>query len=530
MPEYQTPGVYVEEVERGAKSIEGVGTSTAGFLGRTERGPTDPQFVTSYAEFKRVFGEPFDNSNLAYAVDGFFNNGGSNAYVGRIVPEKWTSDTSATASVTLDDGNSTDTHDIDAVGPGPWGADVAVNVDDASLGDDAFKLRIGYWEDLPETTDRAYSNEAETDADKGLVQFYGEPVVEEVYDNLSTNERSSNFVENRLGGSNLVDATQESATRPANTTTILSASRDFAIDENANATDDENQVDRADFQGITTAGERTGLQAFQEIDEIAMVCVPDENRYDGLRGDIITHCQTEMGDRVAILQPGSGTQPVKAKEAAGKVDTSYAAFYYPWVTILDPATGIEKAVPPCGHVAGIYARSDNQHGVHKAPANEVVRGIQSLELNLTKADQSQLNPQGVNCIRSLRGRGIRVWGARTLSSNPSWKYLNVRRLMLYIEESIDEGTQWVVFESNDERTWARVRQTVRNFLTSVWDDGALMGSTPEEAFYVKCDRSTMTQDDIDNGRLICEIGVAPVKPAEFVIFRISQWTGGVEGE
>jgi phage tail sheath protein FI len=152
----------------------------------------------------------------------------------------------------------------------------------------------------------------------------------------------------------------------------------------------------------------------------------------------------------------------------------------------------------------------------------------ALQLNLTTGDQDILNPRGINCIRSFRGRGIRVWGARTTSSDPLWRYVNVRRLFLYLEESIDESTQWVVFEPNDQKLWARVRQTVRNFLTTEWRNGALMGTTPEEAFYVRCDRTTMTQDDIDSGRLIVEIGVAPVKPAEFVIFRITQWTGGAE--
>jgi len=529
MPEYQTPGVYVEEVERGAKPIEGVGTRVAGFLGRTVRGPTEPQSVSSFSEFRRQFGGSFAGSNLAYAVEGFFANGGSLAYVGRIVPDEWRTDGNATAGATLADGTDGGTHDVDAVGPGPWGRNVAVEVSDASLGDDQFKLRVGYWAEIPEGTDRPYSNESDDEAERGLVQVLGQPAAEEVYDNLSTDERSSDFVESRLEGSNLVDVTQQDAARPANGTEILAATRDFEPDPDADPADDENQVDLGDFGGEDTAGERTGFEAFRELDQLSMVCIPDENDHDGLRTDLITHCEQDTGDRVAILQPPAGTQPDAVRATAGEVDTSYAALYYPWVRVVDPDTGNETAVPPGGHVAGIYARSDAENGVHKAPANEVVRGIQSLELPLTDADQSQLNPRGVNCIRSFRGRGIRVWGARTLSSDPSWKYVNVRRLLLYIEESIDEGTQWVVFESNDERTWARVRQTIRNFLTTVWEDGALMGSSPEEAFFVTCDRSTMTQDDIDSGRLICEIGVAPVKPAEFVIFRISQWTGGVEG-
>ena len=177
-------------------------------------------------------------------------------------------------------------------------------------------------------------------------------------------------------------------------------------------------------------------------------------------------------------------------------------------------------------MAGIYARTDIERGVHKAPANEVIRGAVDLEFPVPKGNQDILNPRGVNCARDFRsdGRGIRLWGARTMSSNGEWKYINVRRLFLYVEESIDEGTQWVVFEPNDEPLWARVRRSVTGFLRGVHRSGALMGTTEDEAFFVKCDRTTMTQDDIDNGRLICYIGIAPVKPAEFVIFRISQKT------
>jgi phage tail sheath protein FI len=244
--------------------------------------------------------------------------------------------------------------------------------------------------------------------------------------------------------------------------------------------------------------------------------------------DVINQCQI-LKDRFAI---------VSAPQAAGDVqniippqDTSYAAYYYPWIKIYDPMINDQRLIPPTGHIAGIFARTDVERGVHKAPANEVVRGARDMQFPVTKGDQDILNPKGVNCIRDFRsdGRGIRLWGARTMSSDGQWKYVNVRRLFLFVEESIDEGTQWVVFEPNDEPTWAKVRRSITNFLISVWRSGALMGTTQDEAFFVKCDRTTMTQDDIDNGRLICYIGIAPVKPAEFVIFRISQKTIEAEG-
>jgi phage tail sheath protein FI len=205
-------------------------------------------------------------------------------------------------------------------------------------------------------------------------------------------------------------------------------------------------------------------------------------------------------------------------------DSSYAALYYPWVRVLDPLTGQPIFVPPSGFVAGIYARNDIERGVHKAPANKVVRLALGFERLLNKAQQEVLNPEGINCFRFFEGRGNRLWGARTISSDPEWKYVNVRRYFAYLEHSIDKGTQWAVFEPNGDPLWANVRRTIEDFLLNEWQGGALLGDKPEKAFFVRCDRSTMTQNDLDNGRLICLIGVAPLKPTEFVIFRIGQWT------
>jgi phage tail sheath protein FI len=242
---------------------------------------------------------------------------------------------------------------------------------------------------------------------------------------------------------------------------------------------------------------------------------------------MIAHCE-RLADRVAILDAPPDMTPQEIKkwrmETAG-FDTSYAAMYYPWVKVMDPATDQVIQIPPSGHVAGIWARNDNTRGVHKAPANEVVLGAVGLSYQTTKGEQDTLNPNGVNCIRAFPGRGIRVWGARTLSSNPSWRYINVRRLFNYVEKSIEGGTQWVVFEPNDRKLWARVRRDVTAFLRLVWRDGALFGSSPSEAFYVKVDDELNPPESRDLGRLIIEIGLAPVKPAEFVIFRISQWAG-----
>ena len=210
-------------------------------------------------------------------------------------------------------------------------------------------------------------------------------------------------------------------------------------------------------------------------------------------------------------------------------DSSYAAFYHPWIQIFDPLSKKNIIAPPSGSVVGIYARTDTNIGVHKAPANEVVRSCTGLASSYNTAEQDLLNPKGINLIRSFPGRGIRVWGARTASSNATWKYVNVRRLFIYLEESIRANTNWVVFEPNTEALWGRVKRTVEMFLASTWRSGALAGTSPSEAFFVDIGRNTMTQDDIDNGRLICVIGVAPVKPAEFVVFKIGQYTSESNG-
>jgi phage tail sheath protein FI len=240
-----------------------------------------------------------------------------------------------------------------------------------------------------------------------------------------------------------------------------------------------------------------------------------------------------MGDRVAILDapPGLNAQQVKEwrVDLAG-YDSKYASLYWPWVKVFDPLSGQAQHIPPSGHMAGIWARSDDTRGVHKAPANEVVRGAISLELNLTKGEHDQLNPSGINCIRAFPGRGIRVWGARTLSSDPAWRYLNVRRLFNFVEESNFEGTQWVVFEPNDMRLWGRVKRTINAFLLRVWRDGALFGATADQAFYVKCDAENNPPETRDAGQLVVDIGIAPVKPAEFVVFRIAQFSGGATVE
>jgi phage tail sheath protein FI len=270
------------------------------------------------------------------------------------------------------------------------------------------------------------------------------------------------------------------------------------------------------------SGNRTGIASLEDQDEISICMVPGVWSRT-VQSALITHCES-LKDRFAVLDPPDGLDVEGIRAFRAPLSTKYAALYHPWLVVRNPANGRNVNVAPSAHMAGIYADTDVQRGVHKAPANVVIRGIVEIAQSVTKREQDMLNPLGINVLRAFPNLGSRVWGARTLSLDQSWKYVNVRRLFLFVEESIDEGTQWVVFEPNDEPLWARVRQSVASFLTTVWRSGALQGATPDEAFFVTCDRTTMTQDDIDNGRLICIVGIAPVKPAEFVIFRIQQFT------
>ncbi|MDD4651923.1 MAG: phage tail sheath subtilisin-like domain-containing protein [Methanothrix sp.] len=360
---------------------------------------------------------------------------------------------------------------------------------------------------------------------------------EEVYRSLSLEKTHSRYFETMIESSGLITAEKAASgnivdllpTKEYPEGWILSGGED-GIPNNAK---EANTV----YEGTDNLEptERTGLHTLKNIDGISIVAIPGLSSTDfkNIQSKLINHCEI-MGDRFAVLDSQCQADNDQIQIQRSLFDSKYAAIYYPWISIFDPLSQQQIDMPPSGHVCGIYARSDTERGVHKAPANEVVRGALDLEMSkivgkrtiITKGQQDVLNPKGINCIRAFPGRGIRVWGARTISSDPLWRYVNVRRLFLYMEKSIEEGTQWVVFEPNDEKLWARVKQTINQFLMTVWRSGALMGATQDEAFFVKCDRSTMTQEDIDNGKLIVLIGVAPVKPAEFVIFRIAQVAKG----
>ncbi len=276
---------------------------------------------------------------------------------------------------------------------------------------------------------------------------------------------------------------------------------------------------------------KTGLKQFEDIEDISIVAAPGatqnfanrESIARDILGKLVSHA-SRMRYRIAVLDSGDQQSVADVRDLRAKFDSTYAALYYPWVQVMDPVTRREINLPPSGFVAGIYARNDIIRAVYKAPANEVVNLAIGFETMLNRSQQEVLNPEGINCFRYFEGRGMLLWGARTISSDPEWKYVNLRRYFAYLERSIDKGTQWAVFEPNGERLWANVRRTIEDFLLNEWQNGALLGDKPEKAYFVKCDRGTMSQNDLDNGRLVCQIGVAALRPAEFVIFRIGQWT------
>lgn len=513
-------------------------TSTVGFLGLTERGPTiPPKLVTSWTQFMRIYGGYTEDAYLPYAVEGFFGNGGKRCYIARVV-RRGDEDTGGAQSAAVTKGGVT----FKAVGEGIWGNRVAIRVENSSIdpendepvGKQSFKLTIAYWKKM---NFPANFNVPATEKERKLRELLEKADHVETFDNLSEDATSPDFFIKKLGDpqnnlSNLVVISGSG--RPSNTSSgVFFEALENGLD--AEETTPPLPLSRGDFLGDPAAvpGTKEGLTALGDIDEISILCAPDlhqlssETERQTAISDLLTQCET-LKDRFAILEVGkdkSNISSLTITSTSGR-QSKYGAIYYPWLKVYDPLSRQIKQIPPGGHVAGIYARSDTERGVHKAPANEVVRGAVGLEFSLSKDEQGILNPRGINVIRNFTDRGILVWGARNIVLDPLWKYINVRRLFIYIEESIEKGTQWVVFEPNNERLWARVRATITQFLTTVWKDGALMGTKPEEAFFVKCDRTTMTQDDIDNGRLICVIGIAPVKPAEFVIFRIAQWAGG----
>ena len=576
MAEYLSPGVYVEEFESGSKPMEGVSTSTAGFIGLAERGPVEgvPQLVTNPADFHRMYGGYLSENEfgeyryLAYAVEQFFLNGGSRCFVCRVAPQD------AVCATAFAPSKEKPVVQLTAKNPGMWGNHIRVVITPSSKaktqileeietnegkkylvknGAGFYAGDVVMFTDGTETVynkvvssrDNVISFETEFTADvvdKSLVptkvistcEFAMEVSYNEIvefYDQMSFNVQAPNYVDKKMAKSDLVEVHYLENNTEAVAPFEQLVGEDASVGSVAFAGGSNGSVasiSAADFIGEDRdAGRRTGIQAFLDNDVVSLMAIPgvtDPN----VQLMLVAHCEN-TGSRFAVLDIPRDARKVEDIIAHRNIfDTNYAALYHPWLNVFDPLDKKNISIPPSGSILGIYARSDNARGVHKAPANEVVRGCVGLDCQFNTGEQDILNPKGVNLIRAFAGQGIRVWGARTATSNSSWKYINVRRLFIFIEESIKANTNWAVFEPNDEVLWVRVQRTISVFLTNLWRGGSLAGTSPEEAFFVHIGRDTMSQDDIDNGRLICVIGVAPVKPAEFVTFRISQKTADAE--
>jgi phage tail sheath protein FI len=511
MPEYLAPGVYVEEIERGPKPIEGVATSTAAFIGETERGPLRPRLVTSYGEYIRLFGEAFkEGAYLPHAVKAFFENGGKRVFITRITGDMVSGDGRARKTL--------EPVDITAIGPGEaykrvW-AKVSSGTTKVQGNSVGFRLQLAYWGPF-KTGEQIFDPFV-----AGSEKTFPRPIIIEDFDDLSLDSASPSYWGKRVndGNSALVEIDVDPA---ADLATLAEGSA--ALEDGAEG----GVLNQGHYEGDPgkPSAERTGLAAL-DLDsyrDVAIVACPGCVDPGTLKA-LVAHCENNRF-RIAVLDAPSDKAVTTDLAPRDEIDdTKYAAYYYPWYYMSEPKTARRVAVPPSGAVCGIYALTDNTRGVWKSPANETVAGALDLKYEVTHGAQEDLNPKGVNVIRRFPGRGIRVWGARTLSSDPLWKYVSVRRLFIFIESSIYRNTQWVVFEPNDERLWARVKQTLTLFLRSQWREGALMGTKEEEAFSIAIGHDTMTEDDILNGRLIIEVGIAPVRPAEFVIFRVFQKT------
>jgi uncharacterized protein len=486
------PGVYIEEVSSGVRTITGVATSIALFIGWAPRGPVDRAVrLTSFADYERSYGGLDNRSLLGYSVRHFFVNGGAHAYVLRIAAADASTASCAIADLT-----------ISANSPGDWAADYRVRL--TRRADDATRFRID------------------------VLHVPSNNAVVESFENLSMTETDARFVEAIVNGrSAFIEVDATSATTPGNATEDLDATNAGDVGTTIGPDDD-------DFRTALLA--RFGLGSITDrIDIFNIVCVPGLVHATTIQ-TLQDHCRNRRAFLIVDAPPDEtvATMPAALANLTGD-DALNSAIYFPWVRASDPLqAGALRAFPPCGFVAGIYARTDSSRGVWKAPAgsDSSITGAAGLVITMSDPENGQLNPRAINCLRTLPVYGNVVWGARTLQGDndrgSEWKYVPVRRTALFIEESLYRGTQWVVFEPNDEPLWAQIRLNVGAFMQNLFRQGAFQGRSPREAYFVKCDRETTTQNDINLGIVNIHVGFAPLKPAEFVVLTIQQMAGQIE--
>lgn len=515
MPTYTAPGVYIEEVASSQKVLSAAPTAVAAFVGFTEKAPTDdpndpeglaPRLVTSWSQFEALYGSFTPGAILPMSVYGYFQNGGSVAYICR-VPNTEPAGEPATRALPAADRSLGSPLQIESIEPD---ADITVQVASDEVGDDG----------PPSFTVTIVEGGQAVESFPGLTLSPGDTNAATVINKTSTKikvtldlakdaDLASQLELMKTGSFPL----EKAAPKPVPVT-----GRKFAGSESA----------------------RRGINGLAVAEDVTIVVVPDLvtaatgpdgtvdlGLWKAVQTSLITHCELN-GNRMAILDapPGMTVQQIKEwRSETAMYDSAYATLYYPWIKIENPLPtngDAEIYVPPSGHIAGVWARTDESRGVWKAPANDTIRGCLDVELAITQNEQGLLNPVGINCIRPFGTRGIRIWGARTLASDSDWRYINVRRLFNMVEATIMQGTQYAVFEPNDVTLWEGVSRTLTGFLRGLWSAGALFGASADQAFYVKCDSETNPPESIDEGKLVVEVGISPVKPAEFVIFRISQ--------
>jgi phage tail sheath protein FI len=558
---YQHPGVYINEVPGGSKPIEGVATSVAAFIGFAPAGPANkPIRVTSWLDFSRVFGDPDPNvktgpylphAYLAHAVNGFFSNGGGTCYVVRLgtddfggVPQISVQSASQDELfrfvrrnvVRGEDGKvvlGKDGNPQELPAPDPEedktqapGITVTLSADSPAEAKAAAGEGKEGADAEPPATIPTYTVKV-TDAAGG-------DLAEREYTQVTIVPGPKYLAQVINADSKRVIDVKEIGTTIALGDRVLEGGTQQKLDLAWPPAPDLTAVPEeqpSDLIGDPVHG--TGLGGLAGTEEITMICVPDlmamqptDAQIRDVHAQLTAFCSTGQIKRMAILDPPPGLSKQDIfpwRDDPATPASPFAALYWPWLEVRDPFSGGTMHVPPCGHMAGVWAGTDSDRGVHKAPANVSVQGVVGVATEITDGDQDQLNPAAINCIRAFHGRGIQVWGARTLTNDPEWRYINVRRLFNYVSASILKGTQWAVFEPNDEFLWGQLRVSVGNFLLGVWRGGALFGATPDQAYFVKCDFATNPPDLIEAGQVNIQIGIAPVKPAEFVIFQISQY-------
>ena len=526
------PGVYIDEIPSGVRTITGVATSVAAFIGRAQRGPVEtPVLINTFGDFERVFGGLWAEGTLGYALRDFYLNGGSQAIVVRLfrpsAPASNAKPTKANAAsaVLLARAQLTvDTLTLEAAYEGAWGIALRARVDHAVKADDdsLFNLAI-------------------KDDSTGRIELFRNVSVEPKHprrvDNVLSNESKLIRV---LG--DLPKARPKAHADPAPAAPLWGDNTPPTNSKvtSSGASSDGETLTADDFVGLGKESAKGGLFALEQTDLFNLLGIPPYKDNGDVDASVIAAAATYCERRRALLlidPPVGWTDKDKAKAglAQGVGTTSKnAALFFPRLRQPNPLRDSQiENFAPCGALAGVIARTDAQRGVWKAPAGleATLFGVPQLSVSLTDAENGELNPLGINCLRTIPAAGPLVWGARTLQGDDrlasEWKYIPVRRLALFIEESLFRGTQWVVFEPNDEPLWSQIRLNIGAFMHSLFIQGAFQGNTPQQAYFVKCDSATTTQDDINRGIVNIVVGFAPLKPAEFVIVQIQQIAGQI---